>query len=142
MDNQMVKANINKQLLTRVILAVWIAVWALFEARPYLKKDLLKEYSHLWTLSAEGKRSFVTGEELYDFIGFCNNSVLTPSTYEFVGLEENSLDKPRVMYYLYPNIMANDPEYIFVYKVMGYERHGYGIFKGIDGEKFILKKRK
>jgi hypothetical protein len=112
----------GKRMISRCILAAWIAVWVLFLVRPYFKKGLLGEYSHLIKLSAEEKRAYVTGRDLYDFIRFCRESIGAPSTYKVVGLEKDSIEHRRFIYYMYPSIEDDDPAYI------------------LDAGKYILRK--
>jgi hypothetical protein len=100
------------RIVVRIILAVWIIIWAIFLIRPIIKKDLLRDYSNLSKLSTEGKRAYVTGQKLYEFIKACDRSMPKPSSYEIVGMEEDSLERRRVRYYLYPNIEKKDAEFI------------------------------
>jgi len=116
----------KKKILVRAILAVWIVIWALFLIRPYFKKHLLGEYFTLLTLSAEGKRAHIMGEDLHRFINFCEGSIPKPFTYKVVGITGDSIENRRARYYLYPNMEDRDP--------------GYKIFKTLDSERYILKK--
>jgi hypothetical protein len=130
----------TKRAFVYAILAVWIAVWIVFLVRPYFKKGLLAEYPALWGLSAEGKRAYVTGTDLYDFLKFAAASMGQASTYTLVGLSADSIDYRRAVYYLYPNVESPDPEYILVYNKGNLFREGYGAFKRLSEEKYILRK--
>ena len=130
----------NKKIAIRVLIVIWIAVWALFLVRPYFKKGLWKEYSALVGLSIEGKRAFVTGNELYDFIRFCNDSIKPHSSYRIIGLEEDPLSYRRAVYYLYPNIDKEGPEFLLVYRRAGVSCEGYRLFKKLTEDGYILRK--
>ena len=132
----------NKKAIVRVVFAIWIFIWLLFLIRPYFKKGLLKEYSTLLGSSLEEKRAFVTGKELYEFIKFCKDSIVPPSSYKIIGLEEEPLSYRRAAYYLYPDIDSPEPEFLLIYKKAGFAEKGYSIFKNLDSEKYILKKGK
>lgn len=129
-------------MLSRIALAVWVVIWAVFLVRPAFKKDIIRDYSSLLKLSAEGKRAYVTGPRLYEFIVVCNQVMPKPSSYEIVGLEKDSLEHRRVKYYLYPNLEKADPEFILAYGIKDYERAGYGIFKILDLDRYILRRAK
>ncbi|MDP2929029.1 MAG: hypothetical protein Q8O01_03065 [Candidatus Omnitrophota bacterium] len=126
----------------RIILAAWVILWAIFLIRPFFKKDLMKDYSNLSRLSSEGKRAYVTGSKLYEFIRVCNQSMPRPSSYKIIGIEKDSLEHRRVRYYLYPNVEKKEPEFLLVYEAKNYEREGYKIFKVLDLDRYILRKIK
>lgn len=130
----------NKKYAVRIILSAWIIIWVIFLIRPYLKKGLLSEYSDLAKLSAEQRRAYVTGKELYGFVDFCRYFVKKPSTYETAGIEKYSIEHRRLRYYLYPNIEKEGGEYIFVYGIKGFFKDGYGIFAKLNDEEYILRR--
>lgn len=130
----------KKRLLIGILLAVWVAVWMLFLIRPYTKKDLMKSYSDLLRLDLDGKRAYVTGEDLYRFLALCSDSTGRPCRYELVGLEEDPLALRRAVYYLYPDRPDPAPEFIFVYKKAGYSRKGYITFKEFGADEYILQR--
>lgn len=130
----------NKKLTIRILLVIWVAVWALFLIRPYCKKGLWREYAALMRLSLEGKRAFVTGNDLYNFIRFCNDSIGPNSSYRIIGLEEDPLSYRRAVYYLYPNIDKDDPDFFLIYKKTGVLPEGYRSFKILSDDAYILRK--
>jgi len=132
----------KKKTIVRIILVVWVIIWALFLIRPFFKKALMREYSNLSKLSTEGKRAYVTGARLYEFIRVCNQSMPGESSYEIVGIKSNSLEHRRARYYLYPNMEKSDPEFLLIYGTKDYERKGYKIFKVLDLDRYILRKAK
>jgi hypothetical protein len=129
-----------KNIVLKILLVAWVIIWAIFLIRPLIKKDLIKDYSNLSKLSTEGKRAYVTGPKLYEFIAACDRSISKPSSYEVVGIEKDSLEHRRMRYYLYPNIEKNDPEYILVYATKNYERLDYNKFITLDPDSYILRK--
>ena len=130
------------KIAVRIILAAWVIIWAVFLIRPLFKKDLIRDYSNLARLSTEGKRAYVTGLRLYEFIRVCNQTMPKPSSYEVIGIEKNSLEHRRVRYYLYPNIEKEVPEFLLVYGTKNYKRKGYKIFKILDLNRYILRRVK
>ncbi len=129
-----------RRIVVRLILAAWVIIWAIFLIRPYFKKDLLDRYSSLIKLSTEAKRAFVTGEDLYAFIKFCKESIKERATYQVEGLEKDSIEHRRFGYYMYPDIEAKNPEYIFIYKTKHLPQDGYKVFSRMNSETYILRK--
>ncbi len=130
----------KKELLIRAFLAIWVVVWVLFLIRPFFKKDLMRGYSTLLSLSTEGKRAYVTGARLYEFIKISNQFMPKPSSYGIIGIENNSLEHRRARYYLYPNVEKEDPEFLLVYGTKNFKREGYKIFKILDLDRYILRR--
>ncbi len=130
----------NRQTAVRIILAVWVFIWALFLIRPYFKKDLLKEDRILLGSSYEGKRAYAAGYKLYEFIKFCNASLAPASTYKIIGLDEQPLDYRRAVYYLYPHIDKESPEFLLVFNVNDFSMKGYSAYKSLSPEGYILKR--
>lgn len=132
----------GRRIAVRIILAVWVIIWAIFLIRPLFKKDLIRDYSNLLRLSTEGKRVYVTGLRLYEFIRVCNQSMPKPSSYEVIGIEKDSLEHRRARYYLYPNVEKKEPKFLLVYGIKNYGREGYKIFRVLDLDRYILIKVK
>lgn len=132
--------TMNKKIIVRAIFIIWIFIWILFLIRPYFKNDLLKEYSTLLGLSLDGKRAYITGIQLYEFIKFCNSSIKPPSSYMIRGLEDRPLDHQRAIYYLYPNIEKETSQFLLVYNTKDAPKEGWVIFRILDSNKYILKR--
>jgi len=131
----------RRRLFIRGSLALWVIVWVFFLVRP-VAKGLLNEYKDLLFLSSEGKRSYMTGASLYEFVQFCNRSVGVQKRYEIVGLDRSSLDYRRAVYYLYPNVVSDrDPEFIFVFGTPGFKKEGYAMFRSMDNGRYILTRQ-
>lgn len=130
----------KKKILIRILLAAWVFIWALFLVRPYMKKGLFRTYRELLPLSLEEKHAYITGKEIYDFIKACKDSIAPASTYSIAGLEKDPLSKERAAYYLYPNTVSKNPDFIFVYNSSGFAKQGYRMFKQLSPDKYILNK--
>jgi hypothetical protein len=122
----------------RTVLAVWIIIWVLFLIRPLFKKGMIGDYRGLLGLTSEGKRAYVTGPTLYEFIMDCKRSIPEPSSYGVAGIEKDSLEHRRVRYYLYPDVEKKDPDFLLVYGMKDYDRKGYEIFKVMGPDRYIL----
>ena len=135
--------KINRLMILRIILVVWIAIWLLYLIRPYFKKDLMGKYRTLISRPLEGKRSFATGDELYGFMTDCRDSILDERfTFSVAGLDDDALARCRLAYYLYPAVSIDDAEYVFVFKKSDHKLSGYSIFREFSRDKYILKKVK
>ena len=132
----------GRRIVIRIALTAWVILWAIFLIRPFFKKDMGIDYSNLSKLSTEGKRAYVTGPRLYEFIRVCNQFMPKPSSYEVIGIEKDSLEHRRVRYYLYPNVEKKEPEFLLVYGTKNYEREGYKIFKVLDLTRYVLRRVK
>lgn len=96
----------------------------------------------LLKLSSEGKRAYITGPKLYELIKISNQFMPKASSYEMIGIKDESLDARRARYYLYPNIEKESPDFLLVYGVRDFEREGYKIFKILDLDRYILRRVK
>ncbi|MBP7056587.1 MAG: hypothetical protein KBB52_07025 [Candidatus Omnitrophica bacterium] len=141
MDSLKLKHPVNmKNKILAVLFAAWVVMWVAFTLRELFLKVNLRDYMALISRSAEGKRAYVTGEELYGFIESCKNATPEDASYDIAGLEDGSIEKRRLVYYLYPRRETDDADFIFVYRSPGFGRAGYMDFKRFDDSKYILKK--
>ena len=129
-----------KNVILKIIFAAWIILWAIFAVRELFIKTNMNDYKVLVARSVEGKRSYVTGDELYSFIEFCKKNTPERASYAIVGFDDGAIEKRRAAYYLYPRVEARDGDFLFVYKSPGFAREGYGIFMKLDDMRYILKK--
>ncbi len=125
-----------------VIFAVWIALWASFIMRELFRKGYFHDYKALLSRGLEGKQSYVTGDRFYEFLTFCNANLPKGATFNFVGVEEGSIDIRRAVYYLYPRLENADPEFILVYDASDARKAGYERYLKLDDRRYILKKRR
>ena len=130
----------NKKLIVRIVLIIWVIIWAVFLVRPFFKKSLIKEYSVLLKLPIEAKRAYVLGEDLHRFVAFCSDSITGRFSYKVVGLDEDSIECRRIKYYLYPSVTSKEQDFILVYKTSNFSQKGYRPFKFLNPETFILER--
>jgi len=126
----------------KVILIAWIVIWIFFTVRDLaIEKDrsTLKDYMAMLREDWEGKRSAVFGSDFYRFLKFCKASIPSGAGYEIIGIAEDSIDLPRLVYYLYPCFESRRPGYILVYKKAGFSKDGAYPYALFDKESFILK---
>ena len=121
---------------------VWVVLWVFFTCRELFGKNHIRDYRELLSRPLEGKRSYVTGDDLYGFITFCNKSLPAGSTFALAGIDDGSIDRRRVSYYLYPSIETEGaPEFILVYDDQSAPQKGYSLFASYGDKRYILKKR-
>lgn len=123
-----------------LLLIVWVAIRVHYVVRETLRKDYLDDYRALLSRGLEGKRSYVTGDRLYEFISFCRSRLPSGSAFRLVGIKEDSIDRIRAIYYLYPNVEDNTAEYLLVYDAKDAPSIGYRLFARLDRDRYILRK--
>jgi hypothetical protein len=129
-----------KNKIFTAFLAAWVIIWISFNAREIFVKGGLDDYRNLLSRTFEGKRSYVTGDRFYEFLVFCNERLPAGASYEMAGIEDQSHDRRRASYYLYPHMEKKGAEYLLVYGLPDAPKGGYGIFAGLDRDRYILKK--
>ena len=129
--------------ILKIAFIIWLALWVFFTARElFLKNGHFYDYKELLSRSLDGKRSYVTGDEFYKFLVFCNEKLPRGSIYEWVGIEEGDLAKRRAAYYLYPHLEKKDAEFILIYDKPGFGKDGYKPFAALDERRYLIKKEK
>jgi len=126
----------------KIILIAWIALWIFFTARSFVvekDKSTLKDYADLVRAGWEGKRAIVFGEDFYEFLKFCEVNLPQGAGYEIEGIAEDSIDLPRLMYYLYPSARESAADFILVYKKPGFLKKGAYPYASLNKESFILR---
>lgn len=129
-----------KRSILGILLIVWVVLWIVFTARELFYKGMYRDYAILLTRTLEGKRSYVTGDDLYGFIQFCRRHTPERSTFTFDGLEGASLDMRRTTYYLYPRLESDRPDFVFVYRLPERPRDGYAIVARYEDKGYIQKR--
>lgn len=125
--------------ILKFIIFIWIILWLLFIIRPLFKQKYLEQYIKLIGKPLEERRAYVYKEELYDFLKFCQIHIPLGSTYKLVGLKEDSVDKVRAVYYLYPNIInLLEPQFILVFNLKNYREPAYRIYTLMNEANYIL----
>lgn len=128
--------------LFKFILASWAAIWIFFTIRGIViekDKSTFKDYVSLVCADEEGKRAIVYGKDLYKFLQFCKTRLPQAAAYEIVGIQKDSIDLPRLIYYLYPFVESSDSDFILVYKKQNFSKEGTYLYASLDKESFILK---
>ena len=87
----------------------------------------------------EARRSDVYGAELYAFLRFCKDRLPAGSTFRFVGIDYASIDKVRAFYYLYPNLVAEQAQFILVYRSPRYQENNTYLYASLNSSHFILR---
>lgn len=126
--------------VVRAIFAVWVLLWVAFTARELFLKGQLRDYRRLIDRSLDGKRSYVTGDRLYGFLAFCAGLMPEGASYAVAGLEDGSLDKRRMVYYLYPRTEKADGEYLLVYDAPAPSDGVYRPWARLDEGRYIMKR--
>lgn len=127
-----------KQKTLTILFAVWVALWAFLIGRELLFKKNVLEYKALSGMSLDEKHSYVTGDRLYGFIGFCKSRLPGTATYALEGVEEGSIERRRAVYYLYPLTESENADYVLVYGDANSDKPGYLKFAVADGTGCIL----
>ena len=129
-----------KYKILKIVFLVWVIVWIFFIARELFVKDNLSDYRKLLPLSLEGKRSYVTGDSLYEFITFCKKRLPGNITYRLMGLHDDSLAKKRAVYYLYPRLeRRKGVDFVLVFDRPIFEDIGYDMPFKLDDRRYVLK---
>ena len=131
-----------KRTIFGIAFGIWVTLWVLFIARELFRKGYYYDYKVLSSRSLEGKRSYVTGDRLYEFLIFSKDQLPYHSSFGLVGVKEDSIDRRRASYYLYPHMERDDPEFLLVYEAIMANRAGYTRFAELDSERYILRKLK
>lgn len=131
-----------KRTLFGIAFGIWVTLWVLFIARELFRKGYFYDYKVLSSRSLEGKRSYVTGDRLYEFLMFSKERLPHGSSFGLVGVKEDSIDRKRAGYYLYPHLEQDKPEFLLVYDTLAAMRAGYARFAGLDSDRYILRKIK
>jgi hypothetical protein len=131
-----------KRRLFTVAFAVWIFLWAWFLVRGLFLKGEGSSYRILFSRSLEGKRSYITGDKLYELIKFAEVSIPAGATYKIIGIDDGSIEDKRAVYYLYPRMKDEKADYIVIYGEPQYKNASYKICAKLDGSRFILKRKK
>ena len=98
--------------IIKLVLIVWCVLWLNFIARDLYKRGLLDEYKILARSNAEGKHTYTYGKRFYEFLKFAKSNMPRDAFYDFVGINDFSLESRRGIYYLYPLIQSKTPDYI------------------------------
>ncbi len=93
-----------------MVFAVWIFFWVFFLIRGFVKGEAEKFRKYAFA-DYEEKRELILGEDLYAFLDMCEEEMPRDATFAVEGTidEHNAF---RLIYYLYPRRVSEDPDYI------------------------------
>ena len=132
---------LGKKNIIKIIIIVWCVIWVNFIMRDLFRKGYIHDYKTLIKRDAEGKRAYTYGDYFYEFLKFAKSTIPQNSSYDFVGIEDYSLKWRRGIYFLYPDLMKENPDFLFVYKIPEYKEKNYILYAKLDDERFILKRK-
>lgn len=125
-----------------LVFAVWIILWISFNLREIVAKGNMRDYKVLAQMSSEGKRAYVTGNDLYEFLVFCNDKLPEGASYQWVKTDKADHARRRATYYLYPHLEKEDADFILVFNEPFSIQSDYEIFSKLDDARYILKRKK
>ena len=129
------------KVLITLAFVIWVTLWISLNLREIVAKGNLRDYKILAQRSLEGKRAYVTGDSLYEFLVFCNDKLPESAAYRWVKTDKPDHARRRATYYLYPHLEAEDADFILVFNEPFSVPPGYEIFSRLDGARYILKKK-
>lgn len=131
------------KVILRLAFIAWIALWGFFTFREIFLKGSFRDYKVLLSRPLEGKRAYVTGDRLYEFITFCEKNLPQEATYDLKISTKGDIEIAgmRTVYYLYPRIKKEECAFLLVCDAGNIKEDGYEIFGRLDEARYILKKR-
>jgi hypothetical protein len=87
----------------------------------------------------EARRTDVYGSEFVAFLRFCKEKLPAGSTFRLVGIDYASIEKVRAFYFLYPNLVAEHPQFILVYRSPGHQEANARLYASLNSGTFILR---
>ncbi|MFH1593065.1 MAG: hypothetical protein ABID09_00020 [Candidatus Omnitrophota bacterium] len=134
--------SINSRFLYAAIFTFWVILWVNFLIRDLFVKGQIHDYAILAGSGSAGRRSHVYGEPFFGLLMLSKESLSEEASFKFAGVADMSIDHRRGIYYLYPRVEKEDPDYILVYGSEGFEKEGYDLCAALDKQRFVLKKRR
>ena len=135
------KFNLKKIINYRIIMAIWIIIWLLFFVRGFIRVDY-KIFKGTLGSSVDDKTAFSMTKDLYAFILYAKKKLPDDASYEFVynNLLLDPVENVRMIYYLYPRITKDNPQYVVVFEMPSYKKFGFTLSERFSEGSFILKK--
>jgi hypothetical protein len=124
----------------RFILGLWIPVWVFFLVWP-LRKDpaRMADTFRLIRADTEARQASAYGEEFHAFLRFCKERLPAGSTFRLVGIDYASIEKVRAFYFLYPSLVADQAQFILVYRTPAYLEDDTHAYARLNEGSFILR---
>lgn len=132
--------NEKAYLVIRTVAVVWIALWINFIGRDLFRKGAFRDYLNLIPRSAEMRRSYVYGDDFFEFLSFAKRNLPEGASFRLEGIEPLSHDHRRAVYYLYPVRESDTAEYILVYRDPEYVPRGVRRVASLDKERYIMRR--
>lgn len=132
--------TLSRKHILKIIFIVWVVLWVNFIFRDLFYKGEIKTYKTLLGRNWDGKRSFVYGDDFYLFLVNAYNNMPLGIKYKLTGIEPLSLEHRRAVYYLYPNLESENPDYVLVYN-SEYQDPEYVRYKELGKNRYILKRK-
>ena len=126
----------------KLVFTIWVILWISFLIREVFVKGGLRDYNALLNRPLEGKRSYVTGDSLYEFLVFCNDKLPEGAAYRWVKTDKADHARRRATYYLYPHMETEKADFLLIFNEPFSVRSDYEIFSKLDETRYILKKKK
>lgn len=101
-----------KHIILKIFFIAWVALWVGFFARELFVKNNIRDYTALLSRTLEGKHAYMTGDKLYGLLAYCKKNMPDGASYKLVGIEQGAVERARAVYYLYPNIESDKPDFI------------------------------
>ena len=134
------RMNLFKKYIFAAIFIIWCVLWLNFIARDFYKHKLFGEYVTLMRSDYDGKYAVTYGKNLYRFLKFSKTVLPEEASFRLEGIKAFSIDSRRTIYYLYPALNKENPEYILVYNRRGFQMDGYKMCESLNSADFILKR--
>ena len=122
--------------------AIWVIIWVSLNIREIAAKGNLRDYKVLAHRSLDGKRAYVTGDSLYEFMVFCNDKLPQGAEYKWTKTDKPDHARRRSTYYLYPHLETPDADFVLVFDESFSIVPGYEVYSRLDDKRYILKKKK
>jgi len=136
---RMLKSYKTKIIIISGFLAAWIVLWVVFTAR-FIKQDL-KLYEQVKNMTLDEKHSYILGEDVYSFLLFCKNKIPERANF-MLEADLNVYKTSRFIYYMYPMHLAENADFIVVYKRDRFKNRSYTRFAVYDDSSYIMRRKR
>jgi hypothetical protein len=124
----------------RITLKLWILLWLFFLLWPNARnRNLWLEYATLIRSDVETRRAVSYGRDFFEFLEFCKRSLPAGSTFRLVGVTSQDIARVRALYYLYPCLQSESPQYTLVYRAPSFRLEGASICAALDTSRYVLR---
>ncbi|MFZ5800779.1 MAG: hypothetical protein ACOY3D_05335 [Candidatus Omnitrophota bacterium] len=103
-----------KRLLLKVIVTAWIINWLFFIELSLVVKGAGEKYLQLIGKPLKEKREIIYGQRFLRFLDHYKASLPDGASYQLSGIDEDSLDYVIAIYYLYPLLKSETPDFTLI----------------------------